>query len=119
MLDARILAMRGTLGTKVRLLQTALTTVTEQATWQLLHTSELHADTELAQAMQTVQAWKNCLQRWRQTPGVGDFASLGQAVTRLSERRISEWFAPKNIQPQLSLIGWTEQSDGRPQSPPR
>lgn len=115
MLDVRILAMRGTVGTKVRFLQTALATVTEQATWQLLHTSGMDADAEMAQAMCTTQAWKDCLQLWNRMKGVGNSNPLHQPVTRISSRRISEWLSPAIEQPQLSLIGWTEQSEGWPQ----
>lgn len=115
MLDARILAMRGAVGTKVRFLQTALATVTEQAAWQLLPTSGMDADAELAQAMRTAQAWKDCLQIWSRMKGVGNCNPLHQPAARFSSRRISEWLAPAIEQPQLSLIGWTEQSDGGPQ----
>lgn len=119
-LDQRILSMRGPVNARARLLRGALTLILEHGAPALLVLPTLGCThPRMALAIQTVQAWSECLQHWHLRRDSSIKTVLTQPTLRLSDRRIAEMLAFQNEDPQLPLFAWTVQpgSSSGPNTP--
>lgn len=109
-LDKRLLTMQGPLSARARFLRGALTLILEHsAPVLLILPTRGCTDPRMALAIQTVQAWSECLQHWHPRSDRAVKTALAQPTVRLSDRRIAKMLEPEDEDAQLPLFAWTVQ----------
>lgn len=110
-LDARVLAMPGSVETKSRFIRGAAAIILERGALGhcIDNNSSAAQDEALKHALVTVNAWTSCAHHLYATVDTKRSHSLQQQAMRLNSGHLSKWLGCESLHAQLPLFRWTEQ----------
>lgn len=113
-LDARVLAMSGSVETKSRFVRGAAAIILKRgALGHCIDNNSSAAQGEpLKHALQTVNAWTSCVHHLHATIESKRSLPLQQPAMRLNNGHLTKWLGCESLHAQLPLFGWTEQQTG-------
>lgn len=112
-LDARVLAMPGSVETKSRFIRGAAAIILERGASHFIGNSSSAAQDEpMKQALQTMNAWTSCVRHLHATVETKRSHYLQQPAMRLNNGHLSKWLGCESIHAQLPLFRWVEQQPG-------
>lgn len=112
-LDARALAMPGSVETKSRFIRGATAIVLERGASHITGNCLSAAQDEpMKQALQTLNAWTSCVRPLHATVETKRSHTLQQPAMRLNNGHLIKWLGSESIHAQLPLFRWVEQDMG-------
>lgn len=110
-LDARALAMAGSVATKSRFIRGATASILERGALEYFigNRSRVAQDESIEQALQTVSAWTSCVRHQHASTIKNGVNPSQQPAMRLNNGHLSKWLGCESLHAQLPLFRWTEQ----------